>query len=284
MRRSVPVGRLVPVVVVLLLVFTGQAVSATTNVAAVGTSGWSPDPITIDSGDTVTWSNSTGFPHNVCVASAGAAAGANCSEFRMPASPSVNWGGTVSHTFNAPGTFRYLCEAHPNMTGTVTVRGGPGGEPGDPGGQPPPSDGSPAPPPPGGDTPSSRSIVGTGRNDVLRGTGGDETVSGLGGNDRLFGGRGDDRLLGGRGNDRLLGGPGNDRLGGGPGNDRLLGGAGRDRLVGGPGRDRFGGGTGNDRISGVDRVAERVDCGRGRDRATVDRRDRVRGCERVRRR
>lgn len=271
----VPVGRLVPVVVVLLCVFTGQAISANTNVAAVSANGWSPDPITIDAGDTVTWSNATGYEHNVCVASAGAAAGANCDEFRMPATPSATWGGTVSHAFTTAGTFRYLCQAHPNMTGTVTVRGGSDGQPGDPGGEPAPPGDGPGPGPGGGETGPSRSIVGTARNDVLIGTGDDETISGLGGNDRLLGRRGDDRLLGGRGSDRLDGGPGR---------DALVGGAGGDKLIGGPGRDRFSGGTGRDTISAVDRIAERIDCGRGRDRAAVDHGDRVRGCERVTRR
>ncbi len=65
-----------------------------------------------------------------------------------------------------------------------------------------------------------------------------------------------------------------DRLRGTRGSDRLVGLAGRDRLMGRRGRDCLRGGQGRDIL----------DCGRGRDRAIADQRDRVRGCERVRRR
>lgn len=100
-------------------------------------------------------------------------------------------------------------------------------------------------------------LVGTARADVLRGRGGDDV---------------------------LLGRSGPDRLDGGPGRDRLDGGLGDDRLVGGPGRDRLRGGPGRDRLLAADGVRDVVDCGRGRDAAVVDRRDRVAGCERVTRR
>jgi RTX calcium-binding nonapeptide repeat (4 copies) len=75
---------------------------------------------------------------------------------------------------------------------------------------------------------------------------------------------------------------GSDRLFGGRGNDRLFGGAGSDRLHGGPGRDRLVGGSGGDRLLARDGARNLVTCGGGRDVATVDRRDRLSGCERVR--
>jgi Ca2+-binding RTX toxin-like protein len=75
---------------------------------------------------------------------------------------------------------------------------------------------------------------------------------------------------------------GRDRLFGGRGNDRLFGGAGSDRLHGGPGRDRLVGGSGGDRLLARDGAPDLVTCGGGRDVATVDRRDRLSGCERVR--
>ena len=75
---------------------------------------------------------------------------------------------------------------------------------------------------------------------------------------------------------------GRDRLAGTPGADRIVGLGDDDRLIGRAGNDRIAGGAGNDRIRpGGGRDVVR--CGPGRDRATVDRRDRVRGCERVRR-
>ena len=125
--------------------------------------------------------------------------------------------------------------------------------------------------------------------DLLCGEAGDDRIDGLAGADQLFGdfcpgarlagaaqaGQGDDVISGGKGNDRLVGGGGNDRLTGGPGNDTLTAGGGRNRLAGG---------AGNDKLNAANRKRDRVDCGAGRrDSARVDRIDRVKGCERVRR-
>lgn len=117
--------------------------------------------------------------------------------------------------------------------------------------------------------------LGTGFGDTLDGTAAADLILGLGGNDRLRGRGGDDCLVGG---------PGRDRLVGGPGFDRLTGGRGADTLVGGPGVNRFDAGAGNDVIEARNGRAELVSCGSGRDRARVDRRDKVRRCERVKRR
>jgi Ca2+-binding RTX toxin-like protein len=140
-------------------------------------------------------------------------------------------------------------------------------------------------------------LLGTLFGDSLFGLHGDDTIDGAAGDDCLFGGRGSDRLTGSDGNDRLLGDDrkkrrggndllygngGNDLLAGGRGSDRLRGGKGRDRLSGGAGRNVLFGGPGNDRLTSVNGKRDRLQCGRGRDRAIVDGRDRVRGCERVR--
>jgi uncharacterized delta-60 repeat protein len=114
---------------------------------------------------------------------------------------------------------------------------------------------------------------------------GNDVVRGGAGNDRLAGGGGRDKLDGGAGSDRLDGGAGRDTLSGGAGGDRLSGGAGNDKLAGGAGRNRYVGGAGNDTLNAVNGKRERVDCGAGRrDRARVDRSDRVKGCEKVTRR
>jgi len=88
---------------------------------------------------------------------------------------------------------------------------------------------------------------------------------------------------GGPGNDRLRGGAEGDTLTGDDGNDVLSGGAGDDLLVGGRGDDILSGGAGNDVLLANDGFPDRVECGPGRDRAVVDRKDRVSpSCERVR--
>ena len=63
---------------------------------------------------------------------------------------------------------------------------------------------------------------------------------------------------------------------------RLFGERGNDRLVaGGSGGSTLDGGTGNDRIDAVNGKRDKVRCGRGFDRAVIDRKDRVSNCERV---
>jgi Ca2+-binding RTX toxin-like protein len=125
--------------------------------------------------------------------------------------------------------------------------------------------------------------------DRLSGAGGDDRLigdenKGAGGNDRISGDSGNDLAVGGPGRDVLIGGHGRDRLWGGKGNDRLRGGAGDDRLKGGPGRNRLSGGSGNDQLNGVNGRFDRLNCGPGVDSVKADRIDRVRGCERIRRR
>jgi len=61
----------------------------------------------------------------------------------------------------------------------------------------------------------------------------------------------------------------------------LSGGGGSDRLLGHRGFDKLLGGAGGDVIKAVDGKRDRVKCGRGRDKAVVDRRDAASGCERL---
>ena len=81
---------------------------------------------------------------------------------------------------------------------------------------------------------------------------------------------------------QIVGTQGRDRLVGGRGSDRLAGKRGHDLIVGGDGGpDCLLGGRSSDRIRAVNGGRDIVKCGGGRDRATVDRKDRARGCERV---
>jgi Ca2+-binding RTX toxin-like protein len=92
-------------------------------------------------------------------------------------------------------------------------------------------------------------IVGTNRANTLRGTSKRDVICGLGGNDRILA-RG--------GNDVVIGGPGRDTVNGQSGRDRLYGNGGNDRLIS---RDK--------------KIGEPLNGGSGRDRATVDRGDRL---------
>jgi len=128
--------------------------------------------------------------------------------------------------------------------------------------------------------PGDDSLRGGVERDRLVGGDGDDELAGESGGDSLAGGVGGDTLGGGDGNDRLMGDSGDDTLKGAAGRDFLSGGAGRDVLVGGGGRNRYSAGAGGDYVNSRNRVRERVDCGRGRDRVKADRFDVLRSCER----
>lgn len=136
-------------------------------------------------------------------------------------------------------------------------------------------------------------VVGTSRADRLTGTNQPDRMLGLGRGDTLDGGRGNDCLDGGVGNDNLSGAVGSDRIFGERGNDRLNGGPGSDVLVAGRGNDTINAAFGRDRVSGgPGRDAINIstagppasaDCGRGRDKIRINRRERnkIRRCETV---
>jgi len=92
---------------------------------------------------------------------------------------------------------------------------------------------------------------------------------------------GKDVISGRGGRDCLRGGKGRDRISGGPGKDKLNGGAGNDKINGGRGRDSVSGKSGRDTIKVVDGKRDRVNCGKGNDIVRADKKDRLRGCERV---
>ena len=107
------------------------------------------------------------------------------------------------------------------------------------------------------------------------------------------GGRGDDRLeaprggggllQGGPGDDVLIGGRRGDAIEGGGGNDQISGAGGNDRIEPGSGRDVIRAGSGHDHIDAHDSTRDIVRCGPGPDFVKADKRDRLRGCEAVRR-
>ena len=117
LRIAIPLG-------LALSVVSAPSLAADYAVRATSSSTFSPQTVTVNVGDTVTWRNDGGF-HNVHFEDG---------SFEQPADPSfAPW--TVSRDFKTPGTFKYFCEQHQNtgMVGTVVVQ-----ESGAP--PPPPSD------------------------------------------------------------------------------------------------------------------------------------------------
>jgi Ca2+-binding RTX toxin-like protein len=92
---------------------------------------------------------------------------------------------------------------------------------------------------------------------------------------------GDDKVVGRQGSDLVRGGSGHDRLLGEGSADILRGGRGGDLVDGGSKSDVLRSDQGSDRVKAIDGNVDVVRCGSGRDFASVDAKDSVRGCENV---
>ncbi|MGA0270663.1 MAG: plastocyanin/azurin family copper-binding protein [Ilumatobacteraceae bacterium] len=71
---------------------------------------FAPSALTIRVGDTVTWTNLDSAIHTVTFSGSASLSSSGLQE-----------GGTHSATFDAVGTYTYICSPHPNMQGTITV-------------------------------------------------------------------------------------------------------------------------------------------------------------------
>ena len=96
-----------------LLLFIGLASTATAATATVEIAGFafSPPSLTINAGDTVTWTNRDSAQHSAVFANGG------------PRIRALSNGQSDSITFATSGTFNYVCGIHgASMSGTVIVR------------------------------------------------------------------------------------------------------------------------------------------------------------------
>jgi plastocyanin len=84
-------------------------VAAASHSIAITDSAFRTAVLTVQVGDTVTWTNADDRPHTVT------------SQDGAFDSGNVGEGAAFSFTFTAPGTYTYLCEYHPDMTGTIVV-------------------------------------------------------------------------------------------------------------------------------------------------------------------
>ena len=85
--------------------------AATTNATIQG-SAYHPDPITINAGDSVTWTNKDVATHTVTDKGAG----------KTFDSGNIAFNATFTHTFNTAGTFTYYCTIH-GFQATLVVKG-----------------------------------------------------------------------------------------------------------------------------------------------------------------
>jgi plastocyanin len=115
-------------ILVALLVPADTVLAANQAVTASGSPNtFTPSTVTVLQGETVTWNNAGGF-HNVHF---------DDGSFDQPADPIFPWSTAVVRTFLSAGTYSYVCEAHPEMTGAVAVQASGGTQGPGPGGGPP---------------------------------------------------------------------------------------------------------------------------------------------------
>ena len=104
--------RLLPVLVALVVLSVPSALAATRTVD-ITQAGFTPNKVTIDYGDTVTWTNKDISNHQVLADQAA-----------FPTSPVLAANQTYSHTFTKSGSFGYRDALNTNRRGTVVVRAG----------------------------------------------------------------------------------------------------------------------------------------------------------------
>jgi len=71
---------------------------------------FSPQTLTVKSGETITWTNRDEEPHTVVSV-----------EKQFKKSPPLDTDQSFMITAGAPGTYTYFCSVHPKMTGTIVV-------------------------------------------------------------------------------------------------------------------------------------------------------------------
>ena len=110
-ERSLRLAIAAGLAIVVLAGAWGTAVAADRRVTMDGNA-YHPATVTINAGDTVTWRNDDTAPHD--------AVGNGWSTSLLTT------GRSDAVTFRRAGRYRYTCSIHPEMRGTVVVRGGAG--------------------------------------------------------------------------------------------------------------------------------------------------------------
>jgi len=82
-----------------------------TNKVTIANMAFSPSQITVNKGDTVTWTNNDSTAHTVTSDTG--------SELN---SGDIQPGSTYSHTFSQTGSYQYHCSIHPYMRATIVVK------------------------------------------------------------------------------------------------------------------------------------------------------------------
>lgn len=86
---------------------TNQSEPISPNTIVIKNFSFNPTPMTVKTGDTVTWINQDSASHDIKIGDI--------------TSPKFQQGGQFQYTFNTAGTFNYSCGIHPTMTGIIIV-------------------------------------------------------------------------------------------------------------------------------------------------------------------
>lgn len=109
-RWTLPAGLLIG-----LFALTAAPAEAAHHHVMIESYAYSSGNLSIDQGDTVTWTNHDSVQHDVMVTS-------GPESFR---SPLLSKGESWSHTFSTAGSYSYICSLHPEMRATVTAAAAP---------------------------------------------------------------------------------------------------------------------------------------------------------------
>ena len=133
--RGVAARLSIAAILVGILTAGASAVLAADQSVDIAGFAFSPQSVTVNVGDTVTWTNADAQGHTATADDASFDTG------------TIAGGASASQTFATAGTFGYHCKIHPTMTATVVVRAAAGGGGGTPGATVPPADTVAAVPP-----------------------------------------------------------------------------------------------------------------------------------------
>ena len=109
---------LVPIILALILVVSifpsayaqsNNEVSIVSDASELADKAFDPNPVTINQGDTVTWTNKDFGIHTVT------------ENQELFSSKDLRPDQTFEYTFDSAGTFDYHCKLHPTMTGKIIV-------------------------------------------------------------------------------------------------------------------------------------------------------------------
>jgi plastocyanin len=102
LRRAVGAGVLVAI--------AGPAARAAPGEIIIDNFTFSPTPLNVKVGATVTWVNHDDIPHSIV-----------CPDLKMKSHP-LDTDDSFAYTFDRAGTYEYICGLHPHMHGQVVVQ------------------------------------------------------------------------------------------------------------------------------------------------------------------